>query len=283
MNRLRWLRGAFVAAVVVAAQLAFLAPASAHKHPTPVELDSPGVVFVETAARVEVTVVEHNKSKVVPHVKILPHAYTVVLKKGSGFAVDPTGDIVTSGDTADVQLQLGEIYAVNRAFQAEYGIPMPSNPFARHRPGDVRDGYLFSRLQQCYTKNRANEAGGCVIATTREITVYPYVTSQPKYGNLPATLVKLATTPTGSVAVLKVTASTLPTVNLAKSAAGAQALSLLGFTGRPSDANPLQQLQAHLVTKGATQLAQDAELPAVDQAVGKGLAGGPVIAESGQV
>ena len=73
-------------------------PAAAHEHPTPTERAAPGVVYVEAGAEVEVSLVEHLQSD--PggvHIRIIQSTATPVLAAASGFVVDPTGSVVTSG------------------------------------------------------------------------------------------------------------------------------------------------------------------------------------------
>ena len=70
-----------------------------------------------------------------------------------------------------------------------------------------------------------------------DLVVYPYVTSQQRYGNLKAEVLPGATK---DVAVLRVRgANSMPTVAVAQSLVGASALGVLGFTGVPSPSSPL--------------------------------------------
>ena len=69
-------------------------PAQAHDHPTPVELDAPGVVQVQTYGQVSISLIEHNRAGA--HIGLTQRTYTPLLRSGSGFAVDASATIVTS-------------------------------------------------------------------------------------------------------------------------------------------------------------------------------------------
>ena len=120
-----------------------------------------------------------------------------------------------------------------------------------------------------------------------DLVVYPYVNSQQRYGNLRAEVLSASR----DVAALRVRgANSWPTVAVAPSMAGASALAVLGFTGVPSAKNPLLEINQHLakpsgaVLKTADLTADDVKAAArLKAALGKGLAGGPVVAERGQV
>ena len=121
-----------------------------------------------------------------------------------------------------------------------------------------------------------------------DLVVYPYVTSQQRYGKLTAEVLPGATK---DVAALRVRgANSMPTVAVAQSLVGASALAVLGFTGVPSPSSPLLEINQHLAKPGASDLrttgldAQDLKDAAhLKQALGQGLSGGPVVAERGQV
>src|SRR3954468_15021157 len=137
---MRPLRTAVIAATLIAAPAAALAvtagPAAAHTHPTKVELISPAVVRVETYAEVSISLIEHGFRGA--HIGLHQKTYSPMLAAGSGFAVDPTGGIVTSREVTDVDLHRAEIYAVNQIFHEQYGpaAPLPDDPFTMHEiPG----------------------------------------------------------------------------------------------------------------------------------------------------
>src|SRR5262249_46206523 len=135
-------------------------PAVAHTHPTPVELDSPAVVRIETYAQVSISLIEHNRSGV--HIGLLQRTYTPLLASGSGFAVDPSGGIVTARKVIDVDLRRAEIYAVNKIFNERYAnaAPLPDDPFTTHSITDVdRTEPIAGRLQRCYQPNATDETG----------------------------------------------------------------------------------------------------------------------------
>src|SRR3954462_8839765 len=115
-RRLLW-----VVAFTVALLVPMTAPASAHVHPAPTELAAPGVVYVEAGARGEGALVEHQIPA--PHLTIVQSTSNPVLESASGFVVDPTGAVVTSGvihpPTAD-ELNRASVYAVNEAFKKRY-------------------------------------------------------------------------------------------------------------------------------------------------------------------
>ena len=158
---MRPLRTAAIATTLIAAPAAVLAvtagPALAHEHPTKVELISPAVVRVETYAEVSISLIEHGLRGA--HIGLHQRTYTPMLAAGSGFAVDPTGGIVTSREVTDVDLRRAEIYAVNEIFRERYGAAarLPANSFTRHRisGGDPTER-IAERLQQCYTPNRTD-------------------------------------------------------------------------------------------------------------------------------
>ena len=92
-SRLLW-----VAAVATALLVQATGSAGAHEHPTPTEREAPAVVNVEAGAEVEVSLVEHLQSD--PggvHIRIIQSTAEPVLASASGFVVDPTGSVVTSG------------------------------------------------------------------------------------------------------------------------------------------------------------------------------------------
>jgi hypothetical protein len=278
--------GALAAALLVPGT----GPAGAHDHPTPTERAAPGVVFVEAGAEVEVSLVEHLQSD--PggiHIKIIQSTSMPVLASASGFVVDPAGAIVTSGAITGSDLERARIYAVNEAFQRQYGAaaPMAGDPFTRQQIGAPTDR-LQQRLEACYPPHTTNDAGGCVVRVTPTYVVYPHVNSQEEYGKLPAELL-VGSTP--DVAVLQVRgANSMPTVDLGDSTEGASALAVLGFTGVPQGPDTLQAINSHLAEAGGTVLKSEdlteAEAEAAVQlapALNEGMRGGPVLAERGQV
>lgn len=273
--------GGVIAAIAGAVFVA--PPALAHHHPTPVELDSPGVVFVQTVARVNISLIEHNRLG--RHIALVQRTYSPVLATGSGFAVDPAGAIVTSAAVVQPNLRRAEIFAVNKLFNERYGseAAVPNDPFTEHTVKDLPDDPVNQRLQRCYQPNTADDTGGCIVAVTREVRVFPYVTSQKLYGTLPAEVLTPKPGAASELAVLRVGASSMPTVNLGQSAAGAQALSILGFIGVPGRAHELIKADAHLAKPGGDQLKRDEFFAPATKLLSQGMAGGPVVAEKGQV
>src|SRR5438105_13485124 len=110
---MRPLRGLFLAGLAMISLTVvvgvFSGPAAAHTHPTPIELDSPAVVRVETYAEVSISLIEHNQRGT--HIGLTQRTYMPLLASGSGFAVDPSGGIVTTRKAIDVDLKRAEIYA----------------------------------------------------------------------------------------------------------------------------------------------------------------------------
>jgi hypothetical protein len=264
--------------------------AVAHTHPTPIERAAPGVVFVEARAKVEVALIEHRTSadEAGVHIAVAQSAWNPVLESASGFVVDPNGAIVTTGSVVRPDLEKAKVYAVNQAFAKQYGgaARLTGDPFARRHIGGSSDRNE-QRLQGCYPPHRINDAGGCIVKATLDLVVYPYVSSQQRYGNLSAEVLSA----TRDVAALRVRgANSWPTVAIAPSMAGASALGVLGFTGVPGPKSPLLEVNQHLAKPGATVL-KTADLTADDvkdaaklkAALENGFAGGPVVAERGQV
>ena len=286
-RRLPWL----VAAVTLAFLAVGTSPAAAHTHPTPIERASPGVVYIEARAKVEVALIEHRQAgdSFGVHIGIIQSTWNPVLGTASGFVVDPTGAIVTTGAITQPDLDRARVFAVNQAFHKRYGdaAPLPKDPFSRNRLGNSGDRNE-ERLQACYPPNITNDAGGCVVRVTPDYVVYPYVTSQQRYGGLHAEVLPGGTS---DIAVLSVRgANSMPTVAVGSSTAGAEALGVLGFTAIPGANHPLQEINQHLATTGGNRLkttgldAGDAR-DAARLAAGlkHGMAGGPVLAERGQV
>ena len=164
-------------------------PAFGHTHPTPVERTEPAVVRVETSVQVDISLMEHDRHG--KHIGLYQRRYETVVNAGSGFAVDPSGVIVAAGGVIKADTRVAEIYAVNRIFNDRYAnqAPLPADPTTKTTIRDEDpDDPVNGRLQRCYRANTADTTGGCVIATSRVIRVYPYVSSQARYGNLAASV-----------------------------------------------------------------------------------------------
>jgi hypothetical protein len=281
------LRRVLLLAALAAMALALLGPgarpATAHTHPTPVELAEPAVVRVETSVQVNISLIEHDRGG--KHIGLYQKKYEPVMQKGSGFAVDPSGVIVGAGGVIEVDTRKAELYAVNRIFNDRYGsrAPLPADPMATTTiRNDNPDDPLNARLQRCYRPNSADNNGGCVIATTRLVRVYPYVISQERHGNLAAEVL-YPKTGKATVSVLKVGASSMPTVDLAASTDGATDFTALGFTKiptePPSDKGPIVKATGHLIEDGP-EVKDDLQL-SLGKAVAAGVWGGPVLGETG--
>lgn len=294
MSRSKMARTALsLATIVVGQALIASTPASAHTHPTPVELDTPAVVFVETSARVDISLLEHsNAPSAKAHIVLVQRRYTPVLAVGSGFGVTPNGAVVTGTETITPNIDRAKIYAVNMLFSERYGAnaPMPRDPFSKHTVADLPGNPVNTRLQQCYHPNTAGETGGCVVAATPQVTVYPYVTDQERYGTLAAEVLRPSisregiTDTAGPVALLKVGASSMPTVRLAQSAKDAgRPVSMLGFTGVPSANHSAAKVDTHLDKSGKLQPENQGEFNRVTDGLRSGMGGGPIISTKGEV
>ncbi|HKE99751.1 MAG TPA: zinc ribbon domain-containing protein [Actinomycetes bacterium] len=266
--------------------LALGAPgADAHEHPTQVELDAPAVVEVRTFAEVDISLIEHNRAG--RHIGLVQRTYEVELSKGSGFAVDPNGIVVTAGGLVTPDLERAKVWAVNKVFNERYhgAAPMPRDPFTRQRIKDRAGDPVNARLQRCYRPNTTDDTGGCLVTTNRLVRVFPWVSSQGRYGRLTADVLSPGPGRVQDVAVLRVGASSMPTVALSQSAAGTKAFTVLGFEAEPtSEVKSELQLIGHFKDPGGGPLDSDKNLPPLLQGLRAGVRGGPLVAaQSGQV
>jgi len=262
----------------------FAGPAAAHTHPTPIELDSPAVVRVETYAQVSISLIEHNRAGA--HIGLVQRTYTPLLAAGTGFAADPSGGVVTSGRLVDVDLKRAETYAVNKIFNERYGgnVPLPADPFTKQVvPDNDPADKVNERLQRCYSPNGTDETGGCVVFSSLLVKVLPFVSDQKQFGDLTAAVVYPKTGAPQDVVVLKVGASSMPTVDLARSTDGVAAFSELGFGDVPTSAAALKKIDGHFTAAGSAVVKRDEDYDLLTTGLGNGLRGGPVVAEHGQV
>jgi hypothetical protein len=255
-------------------------PAMAHTHPSNVELGAPAVVRVETRVRVDIWLIEHNRHG--KHIGLIHKTYEPLAQAGSGFAVDPSGVIVAAGGVVQVDDKQARNYAVNHIFHDRYGgrAPLPKVETATHTIRNLPDDPLNGRLQRCYQANTADATGGCVVTTTRQVKVYPFVENQARNGNLTAEVLYPKAGRAADVAVLKVGASSMPTVNLGDSAANVPAFTAMGFTKIPTGPGPIVTEIGHL-TQPDIQIKQDKFAPKLSKVVALGVWGGPVVAEQG--
>jgi Trypsin-like peptidase domain len=261
------------------------APAAAHNHPTQSELDAPAVVFIKTFAQVNISLIEHNRAG--QHIGLVQRTYEPELASGSGFAVDPTGIIVTAGGVITPDLARAQVYAVNKVFGERYGrnAPLPGDPFDRQTIKDLPDDPINTRLQRCYKANTTDNTGGCLVSASRVVKVFPWVSDQGKYGRLAADVLSPAEGKTQDVAVLRVGASSMPTVSLGQSATATKAFTVLGFSDVPTAKSTSQaQLIAHFKSPGGLPFDQDEYLPKLQAGLRAGARGGPLVAaDTGQV
>lgn len=289
MTHGRAVRGVGVVAALTAALLTLnMSQAAAHKHPTPKDLTGPGVVYIESGYHVEIALIEHSVTKA--HINVLQRSYDTVLVRGSGFAVDPSAVIVTSGAVVAPDRQAAMNFAVNKIFHEVYPtLQLPTDSLTQEQLGQVPDDYSpENRLRACYQNLTNAAAGGCVIKLTRVVTVYPYVTNQKKDGNLPATVVAPAEGVTADIALLRVPANSMPTVNLVDINPSIFALGVLGFDAIPGKDHLLLDYETHLDKAGGTKFmapaGQNAAFAKVTpQVLTNGLQGAPVAADLGQV
>jgi hypothetical protein len=262
----------------------FSAPAEAHKHPTPVQLISPAVVRIMTYAKVSISLIEHNfRGSTGNDITLVQRSYQPLLGTGSGFVVNQSGVIVTSPSVTTVDQQRAQNFAVNKIFNERYGAAMPADPFARTAGSASSGDVMARRLQRCYTPNVTDETGGCVVFVQPYVVVQPFVSDQKQYGNLTAETIYPTAGKTSNVSVLKVGASSMPSVTLASGDSSVEALSTLGFTATPSNEASLRAINAHLTKKGANTVKNDEFIPQIDRGMTNGMTGGPVVAEKGQV
>jgi hypothetical protein len=286
LPRLR-LTAAVLAVCVSALTLGIATPAEAHKHPTPVELISPAVVRIMTYGKVSISLIEHNfRGSTGNDISLVQRSYQPQLSTGSGFVVNPSGTIVTSPTVTGVDLNRAAIFAVNKIFNERYGdgAPMPADPFTKAKPSANSGDVVSKRLQRCYAGNTTDETGGCVIFTQAVVTVQPFVTDQKQFGDLPAQVLYPTAGKKSDVAVLKVGASSMPSVVLGSSSADTAAVSTLGFINTPSDEKSLKSTQAHFTKKGSGLVRpKDDYLAELKAGFTTGMNGGPVVSEKGQV
>ena len=155
--------------------------------PPPSSAPSPGVVFIEARAKVEVALIEHRQAgdSFGVHIGIVQSTWNPVLATASGFVVDPTGAIVTTGAITRSRTWTGrEIFAVNQAFHKRYGdaAPLPKNPFTRHHVGGSGDP-TTSGCRRATRRTSPTTPVGASCACRLDYVVYPYVTSQQRYGS----------------------------------------------------------------------------------------------------
>jgi hypothetical protein len=255
-------------------------PAMAHTHPSNVELGAPAVVRVETRVRVDIWLIEHNRHG--KHIGLIHKTYEPLAQAGSGFAVDPSGVIVAAGGVVQVDDKKARNYAVNHIFHDRYGrrAPLPRDETDTHTIRNLPDDPLNGRLQRCYRANTADTTGGCVVTTTRQVKVYPFVENQARNGNLTAEVLYPKAGTSADVAVLKVGASSMPTVTLDTSAANVPGFTAMGFTKVPTGPGPIVTEIGHL-TQPDAQVKQDKFAPKLGTVVALGVWGGPVLADQG--
>jgi hypothetical protein len=264
------------------------APAGAHDHPTQVELDAPAVVFIKTFAQVNISLIEHNRHG--QHIGLMQKTYEPELASGTGFAVDPNGTIVTAGSVVTPDLDRAKVYAVNKIFSERYGAnaKLPADQadqFDKHTINNLADDPINTRLQTCYKPNTTDNTGGCLVTVSRLVRVYPWVSDQKKYGALPAEVLSPTGDKTQDVAVMRVGASSMPTVALGQSASATKAFTVLGFDDEPTaKASSQNQLVGHFKAAGGPPFDNDEYLPKLETGLKDGARGGPLVAaETGQV
>ena len=284
-------------ATSVGAMALGISTAQAHSHPTPIERAAPAVVFIEARAHVEVTLIEHDlfPDKHGIHVHVFPYTSDPLLDTASGFFVNPSGTVVTTGALLRQNLDKGEVWAINQAFAKRYPkqARLPADPFVRQHIGPRTDR-IEQRLQACYPPHLSlQDAGGCVVRRSATYVVHPGVTDQRTYGNLPAEPdTKHSTTDVG---LLRVRSNGVPSVIIAPPLPTDRPMDVLGYVGipgpvptvpDPKNTNPhgMLDIAQHFI-KGHVPLLQYTGLTAdeadgsamLKQQLGKGVEGGPVV------
>jgi hypothetical protein len=263
--------------------------ALAHKHPPREYLTGPGVVYIESGYHIDATLIEHSLTS--SHIRVVQRSYVLPLVRGSGFAVDPSAVIVTGGAVVSPDKQSALNYGVNRIFQQTYGrnVTLPNNLLRQRQLGEVADQFTNeNRLKACYDNRTNAVAGGCVIKLTRMVTVYPYVTNQEKNGKLAATVLTPAEGTTSDVAVLKVSAGSLPTVDVRTISRTTYPLGVIGFAGIPDSNHKVLGLVAHLDKPGGNKfkaiVGDNKDFAKVTPALlSNGLQGAPLADDLGRV
>jgi hypothetical protein len=149
------------------------------------------LVRLQTWAKVSV-VVHHVK---LYKVELEPHADPTLA--GSGFFVNPSGVIATAAEVPKVDRGRLETWGINEAFVRTFGMPAPSDPYARvHAP----DAEIDEHLQGCYEHERGGSE--CAVFVSTEIRAYPDVTPPVADGLLVTPIAQA-----GPIAVLSSTAS----------------------------------------------------------------------------
>ncbi len=259
-----------LAALGIAAVTA--APASAHTHAGQSSRRAePAVVYVQNTAQADITLIDHFNGITLVH-----NSYRVQVATGSGFAVSPDGTLVTGSSVVNPAQDI-RVYAANRIFAEHYGVAVAPD-FLRHsvsgqahaEPGSAPQS-LNDRLQSCYPPYTDHST--CIVNVTSDIRVFPDVQPALSRG-YPAEVLSDGTS--SGVAVLKVAATSMPTVPLASSAAGVEAIDVFGFTGIPGPTVEATVLPAHLAPPGSEQVKRE-DVAALGKALDEGLVGGPAV------
>jgi serine protease Do len=249
-----------------------------------VTLASPAVVFVDTSVRVHIQLTYQNPNAVSGK-GALDRTYEFDYMTGSGFAVSPSGVIVTASHVVTPDEQSMRNYAANRLVLEEaYGYRYPSassSPFDQYT---LPVGYQNRLLQQCYN------GVACTFTITPIETVYTAVdiaqTELPK-GSAARVLTSTGYENT-DIAILQVNGTNIPTVPLADTATNLSAgddIVALGFPGTSRDAletgvttpNKVFGRVSNIRPQGTSNLIE------VDANIQKGMSGGPVLDDSGRV
>jgi serine protease Do len=208
--------------------------------------------------------------------------YSTDYATGSGFAVNPTGTIVTASHVVSPAPVDMRTFATNKLFVDKFGLKIPSG-------GSLFDTYHVSddatynhRLHQCY------RGVICKFTTTPVVSVYtPADLADGQASNpLAARVLKSTGFDKTDIAALQVAASNMPTVALAQTVDGidpGEPVTAIGFAGTsqnlPSNGEP--DLKDGAVSNVRT-VGADKQLE-IDVEIEEGMSGGPVVNRSAQV
>jgi S1-C subfamily serine protease len=193
-----------------------------------VVLVDPGVVFVETSVSVFVQLSYQDFSQISGK-STISDTYRFDYSSGSGFAINPSGVIVTASHVVDPEPSKIRAYAANKLLRVE--LNKGEDPFGRYT---LIDGFWNGLLQQCYDQVT------CTFRIKRTVQVYTPVQIAGISAPKPLSARVLASTGFGKtdVAVLQVDADNMPTVPLATTATdlkSGQSITALGFPGSAQD------------------------------------------------
>jgi S1-C subfamily serine protease len=243
-----------------------------------VVLVDPGVVFVQTSVSVSVQLSYQDFNQISGR-STISDAYRFDYSSGSGFAINPSGVIVTASHVVDPESSKIRAYAANKLLRVE--LNKGEDPFGRYT---LIDGFWNGLLQQCY------DEVACKFRIKRTVRVYTPVQIAGIAAPKPLSARVLTSTGFGKtdVAVLQVDADNMPTVPLATTASdlkSGQSITALGFPGSAQDlptgfTEPAKLFGrvSNVRSEGASKIVE-ASIPNISH----GTSGGPVADGNGRV